>query len=111
MCHGSHSIDYDVFSCFITAKMKWKKLHCERTPPDRRLGHTAVIVYGQVGLWHIRGESRGGEDEDSYIHHENLDLKNTQILLYSLVSNHATLTKVPGFVDDVLHILCTLVCP
>ncbi|XP_031574468.1 rab9 effector protein with kelch motifs-like [Actinia tenebrosa] len=33
---------------FSLSKMKWKKLHCEGTPPERRLGHTAVMVYGQM---------------------------------------------------------------
>ena len=35
---------------FLLAKLKWKKLQCSGTGPDRRLGHSAVLVYGQVML-------------------------------------------------------------
>ncbi|KAK3755606.1 hypothetical protein QZH41_017600 [Actinostola sp. cb2023] len=37
----------DVFK-FSLSKMKWKKVHCEGPSPDRRLGHTACIAYGQM---------------------------------------------------------------
>lgn len=32
----------------LPAKLKWKKLQCSGIGPERRLGHSAVLVYGQV---------------------------------------------------------------
>ena len=30
------------------AKMKWKKIQCDSPSPERRLGHTSILIYGQV---------------------------------------------------------------
>jgi len=33
------------------SKLKWKKLQCEGLGPERRLGHTAVLIYGQLVIF------------------------------------------------------------
>ena len=35
----------------VSAKLKWKKLQCSGEGPDRRHGHTAVMIYGQVNKY------------------------------------------------------------
>ncbi|XP_068676602.1 kelch domain-containing protein 3-like [Montipora foliosa] len=33
------------------SKLKWKKLHCGGSGPEKRLGHTAVLIYGQLVIF------------------------------------------------------------
>ncbi|KAL9951132.1 hypothetical protein ACROYT_G043743 [Oculina patagonica] len=40
----------DVYK-FSLSKLKWKKLQCSGTGPERRLGHIAVLVYGQLVIF------------------------------------------------------------
>ena len=35
----------------VSAKLKWKKLQCSGEGPDRRHGHTAVMIYGLVNKY------------------------------------------------------------
>lgn len=37
----------DIYKLSLT-KLKWKKLQCSGEGPDRRHGHTAVMIYGQL---------------------------------------------------------------
>ncbi|KAJ7386387.1 hypothetical protein OS493_008511 [Desmophyllum pertusum] len=50
----------DVYK-FSFSKLKWKKLQCAGTGPERRLGHTAVLIYGQTraALKHLPPEMTG----------------------------------------------------
>ena len=38
----------DLIRSLFVAKLKWKKLQCSGSGPERRLGHIAVLVCGQV---------------------------------------------------------------
>ncbi|EDO28608.1 predicted protein, partial [Nematostella vectensis] len=51
----------DVFK-FNLSKSKWKKLHCEGPMPDRRLGHCAIIIYGQMIVFGGMNDERDFSD-------------------------------------------------
>ncbi|KAK2569848.1 Acyl-CoA-binding domain-containing protein 4 [Acropora cervicornis] len=42
---------FDDIQKLSLSKLKWKKLICGGTQPERRLGHTAVFVYGQLVIF------------------------------------------------------------
>lgn len=44
----SNSTKCEHLILLYSAKLKWKKLQCAGSGPERRLGHTAVLIYGQV---------------------------------------------------------------
>ncbi|XP_048584354.1 rho GTPase-activating protein gacHH isoform X1 [Nematostella vectensis] len=51
----------DVFK-FNLSKSKWKKLHCEGPTPDSRLGHCAIIIYGQMIVFGGMNDERDFSD-------------------------------------------------
>ena len=68
----------------VSAKLKWKKLQCSGEGPDRRHGHTAVMIYGQVKLKYLTSCLSKKLKKRFVPHQERKVSRRSLILIYSL---------------------------